>query len=370
MSNRIRVALVFGGSSPEHSISCLTAASILAAIDQTRYDVYCVGITKTGRWTQVPTDVVANYAITDGHPPEVVQPESDAVWLVTDEGCQIATRVGEELVDFHDIDVAFPLLHGPFGEDGTIQGMFEMMGIRHVGCGVTSSAIGMDKQFMRQAFAAAGLRVGPYVVASDQRWRQERDEVLAEVGKLSYPVFVKPCRGGSSIGISRVTDPSGVPEAIEYARRFDPKVIVEQGISGREIECAVLGDPDSPQGCVSSPLGEIRVLDDEGFYDYETKYFDGNSAALDIPAELSEQTASLIRQQAKTAFLALDCEGLARADFFLTDDGEVLINEVNTMPGFTRISMFPSLWQATGMSYADLVGRLIDLAFNRKVGLR
>ena len=270
----------------------------------------------------------------------------------------------------NDVDVAFALLHGPFGEDGTIQGLFEMMGIRYVGCGVTSSAVGMDKHFMRQAFEAAGLAVGPYVVATDRRWRFFRDDVLAECNTLTYPLFVKPCRGGSSLGITKVDAPEQLAEAIEYARQFDPKVIVEAGVKAREIECAVLANPDLPDGCEASPLGEVRVLDDDGFYDYETKYFDEQGAALDIPAKVDEPLASRIRELAKRAFHALDGEGLARIDFFLTDDGEVLINEANTMPGFTRISMFPSLWQSTGMSYAELVGRLIDVAASRKVGLR
>ena len=370
MSERTKVALVFGGVSPEHSISCLTAASVLGAIDRTRYDVVGIGIAKSGRWTQVPLDVLAAYAIVDGVAPEVAEPDEDAVWISTVDGCQIATRSGEHLIDVNDVDVAFALLHGPFGEDGTIQGLFEMMGIRYVGCGVTSSAVGMDKHFMRQTFEAAGLAVGPYVVATDRRWRHHRDAVLAECNALSYPLFVKPCRGGSSLGISKVDDPAGLVEAIEHAREFDPKVIVEEGVRGREIECAVLANPDLPDGCEASPLGEVRVLDESGFYDYETKYFDEKGAALDIPAKVDETLVSRIQEFAKQAFNALDCEGLARIDFFLTDDGEVLLNEANTMPGFTQISMFPSLWQSTGMSYAELVGRIIDLAAERKVGLR
>jgi D-alanine-D-alanine ligase len=370
MSVRTKVALVFGGVSPEHGISCLTAASVLGAIDQERYEVVGVGIAKSGRWTQVPLEVIAGYRIVDGVAPGVAEPDEDAVLMVTDSGAEVATRQGEALVDIRGIDAAFALLHGPFGEDGTIQGMFEMMGVRYVGCGVTSSAVGMDKHYMRVAFEAAGLPVAPYVVATDRRWRHYRDEVLAEVRCLQFPVFVKPSRGGSSIGISRVTSPDGVAEAIERARDFDPKVIVEQGVPGREIECAVLGNPDVPDGCEASPLGEVRVLAEDGFYDYETKYFDEDGAALDIPALLDDDTSAHVRELAKRAYHALDCEGLARADFFVTDDGSVFINEVNTMPGFTEISMFPQLWQSTGMTYADLVGRLIDMAVARPLGLR
>lgn len=370
MHDSTKVALVFGGISPEHSISCLTAASVLRAIDRDRYDVVGIGISKSGRWTQVPLETIVEYRIVDGVAPEVAEPAEDAVWMSTPRGCEVATRSGETLIDLHGVDVAFALLHGPFGEDGTIQGLFEMMGIRYVGCGVTSSAVGMDKHFMRQAFEAAGLPVGPYVVATDLRWRHQRDAVLAEIAELQYPVFVKPCRGGSSLGIRKVDAPEQLVDAIEFARTFDPKVIVEQGIVAREIECAVLANPDIPEGCEASPLGEVRVLADDGFYDYETKYFDEDGAALDIPARLDDDTAARIQDIAKRAFLALDCEGLARVDCFLTPDGEVFVNEANTMPGFTEISMFPSLWQSTGMTYAELVGRLVDLAASRPVGLR
>ncbi|NLE96597.1 MAG: D-alanine--D-alanine ligase [Propionibacterium sp.] len=365
-----KVALVFGGVSPEHAISCLTAASVLGAIDRSRYDVVGIGIAKSGRWTQVPLEEIADYRIVDGVEPAVREPDDDAVFMVTEQGAEVATRAGENLLDIRGVDVAFALLHGPFGEDGTLQGMFEMMGIRYVGCGVTSSAVGMDKQYMRIAFEAAGLPVGPYVIASDHRWRHFPDAVLAEVGALQFPVFVKPCRGGSSIGISRVENAAGLADAIEEARRFDPKVIIEEGIDGREIECAVLGNPDTPDGCEASPLGEVRVLTEDKFYDYRTKYFDEDGAALDIPAALDVDVAARIQTLAKRAFHALDCEGLARADFFVTDDGEIYINEVNTMPGFTEISMFPLLWQSTGMTYAELVGRLIDLAVGRNAGLR
>lgn len=370
MPDRTKVALVFGGVSPEHSISCLTAAGVFAAIDQTRYDVVGVGISRSGRWTQVPLEVLADYRIVDGIAPEVSEPDDDAVLMVTADGAEVATRSGGNLLDIRGVDVAFSLLHGPYGEDGTIQGQFEMMGIRYVGCGVTSSAVAMDKHFMRLAFEAAGLPVGPYVVVSDRRWRHERDEVLREIDALEFPVFVKPARGGSSLGISRVAEPEGLVAAIEEARGFDLKVVVEQGIQGREIECAVLGDPSLPEGCDASPLGEVRVLSEDGFYDYQTKYFDEAGAALDIPAAVDDATSARIQELAKRAFVALDCEGLARADFFLTDGGEVFINEVNTMPGFTKISMFPQLWQSTGMTYEALVDRLIELALARPLGLR
>lgn len=367
---RTRVALIFGGQSSEHGISCLTAASVLKAIDKARFDVSGVGISKTGRWTQVPLDVVESYRIVDGLAPEVEEPTHDAVWMVGEDGCEVATRTGEELVDIRGIDVAFALLHGPFGEDGTLQGMFEMMGIRYVGSGVTASAVGMDKHFMKIAFEAAGLPVWPYVVASAHRLRHQRDAVLEEIAALEYPLFVKPARGGSSIGIVRITEPSQLDDAIAQAQQFDAKLVIEQGFVGaRELEVAVLGDPDHPDGCRTSVLGEIRVAAADGFYDYESKYFDEDGAALDAPAAVDDGLAARIRAMAVRAFHAVDAEGLVRADFFVTADG-VWINEVNTMPGFTEISMYPTLWQESGMSYPDLVGRLIDLAMARPVGLR
>lgn len=373
MNDRIQVALIFGGQSSEHGISCLTASSVLGALDPERFDVVGVGISKTGQWRQVPLDVIRNYRIVDGVAPEVAEPEHVAVWMVDNGGCQVATRdAAEHLADIHDVDVAFALLHGPFGEDGTIQGMFEMMGIRYVGSGVTASAVGMDKHFMKVAFEAAGLPVWPYVVATAHRLRHHRAEVYAEVAeRLAYPLFVKPARGGSSIGISRVTEASQLDAAIVEAQKFDAKIVIEQGFTGaRELECAVLGDPESPEGCHASVIGEIRVAAEDGFYDYESKYFDEDGAALDAPAEVDPELAARLQELSKRAFHAVDAEGLVRSDFFVTREGEPFINEVNTMPGFTQISMWPTLWQVSGHSYPELVARLVDLALDRPVGLR
>ncbi len=224
VSDRIRVALIFGGQSSEHGISCLTASGVLKAIDRGRFDVVGVGISRNGRWTQVPLEVIAGYRIVDGKVPEVADPEHDAVWMVGEHGCEVATRSGETLVDIHGVDVAFALLHGPFGEDGTIQGLFEMMGIRYVGSGVTASAIGMDKHFMKVAFEAAGLPVWPYVAASGHRLRHDRAAVVREINEnLTYPLFVKPARGGSSIGISRVSDPSNSTRPSPRPRSTTPR---------------------------------------------------------------------------------------------------------------------------------------------------
>ncbi|TRY16609.1 D-alanine--D-alanine ligase [Tessaracoccus rhinocerotis] len=371
MDKRIRVALIFGGQSPEHGVSCLTAASVLGAIDRDRFDVVGVGIAASGRWTQVPLDVVASYRIVEGRVPHVAEPEHDAVWMVGADGCEVATRDGERLVDVHGVDVAFALLHGPFGEDGTIQGLFEMMGIKYVGSGVAASAIGMDKHHMKVAFAAAGLPVWPFVVATDQRWRDEPAAVLAEVDTLQYPVFVKPARGGSSLGITRVTDSAGVQAAIEAARAYDPKVVIEQGFVGaRELECAVIANPAATGGCDVSAVGEIRVHAEDGFYDFEAKYIADDEASLDVPADIAPELSRRIQDIAAQAFNAVGSEGLARVDVFADTDGEVWVNEINTMPGFTEISMYPKLWEHSGTSYPELVARLIDLALLRPVGLR
>ena len=371
MAHRTQIALIFGGQSPEHGVSCLTAASVLRAIDRERFDVVGIGISRSGRWTQVPLSVVADYRIIDGQVPEVAEPDHDAVWMVGAQGCEVATRDGETLIDIHGIDVAFALLHGPFGEDGTIQGLFEMMGIRYVGSGVAASAIGMDKHHMKVAFEAAGLPVWPYVVATSQRWQDERENVLEDVSELEFPVFVKPCRGGSSLGITRVTDVAGLEAAVAKAQAHDPKIIVEQGFVGaRELECAVLASPGSPQGCDASSIGEVRVLAEDGFYDFEAKYIADDQASLDIPAIIDEDLAARIQAVARHAFSAVGAEGLGRVDVFATEQGEVWVNEINTMPGFTENSMFPKLMQHDGMSYADLVAALIDAAMTRPVGLR
>ena len=369
--DRTRVALIFGGQSPEHGVSCLTAASVLHAIEASHFDVVAVGITKQGRWTQVPLKVVAKYSVVNGQVPEVADGDRDAVWLLGASGCEVASRDGELLVDIHGVDVAFALLHGPYGEDGTIQGLFEMMGIRYVGSGVAASAIGMDKHHMKVAFEAEGLPVWPYVVATAQRWREERETVTQEVSELQFPVFVKPCRGGSSLGITRVTDISGLEAAMADAQAHDPKVIIEQGFVGaRELECAVLANPEAPDGCDASTIGEVRVLAKDGFYDFEAKYIADDQAALDIPAVIPHALSGRIQDVAKLAFKAVGAEGLARVDVFATAEGEVWVNEINTMPGFTEISMFPKLMQHDGMTYADLVATLIELAITRPVGLR
>jgi D-alanine-D-alanine ligase len=349
--SRIRVAVVYGGRSSEHAISCVSAGSILRHLDPGRFDVVPVGIARDGSWLRADADP-DELTIADGKLPEVSGTAESAL-----------EDVGEILAG---VDVVFPILHGPYGEDGTIQGLLEMAGLPYVGAGVLASAAGMDKEFAKKLMAAEGLPIGDYLVL-----RPRQDSPAADdVARLGFPMFVKPARGGSSIGVSRVTEPAGLPAAIAEARRHDPKVIIEAAIDGREVECGVLEFPD---GTVkASTIGEIRVAGvagrEDGFYDFETKYID-DAAELDVPAKVDEDTAKLLRELAIRTFDALDCQGLARVDFFLTGDGPV-VNEINTMPGFTTISMYPRMWGASGVDYQTLVGTMVETALARGTGLR
>jgi len=367
MSKKIRVAVVFGGRSSEHAISCVTAGGVMAAIDRDRYEVLPVGITRDGRWVLAPEDLTL--AISGDTLPSVpgdgkalalpFDPDSNGL-LVIEPG-----KVPEVL---GDVDVVLPLLHGPYGEDGTIQGLLELANVRYVGAGVLASAVGMDKGFMKLLWQAQGLPVGPYVIITDRQWRLERGAKLVEIKQLGWPVFVKPARAGSSMGISKVTREEDLVAAIEAAREHDPRLIIEAGIEGREIECGVLqGLGDGP--AEASLPAEVVMLGDHDFYDFSTKYLDGTSR-LDIPADLPDQVIAELRKIAVQAFDGLGCEGLSRVDFFVTPDGGIVLNEINTMPGFTPTSAFPQMWAATGLSYPDLVDRLLQTALNRPLGLR
>lgn len=365
---RPRVLLLFGGRSSEHPISCVTAAGVLHAADRQRWDVVPVGVARSGLWSHDELDV-ASFRLDGDALPEVAEPAAPVslralpdgtVELTAADGCSLGP-----------VDVVFPLLHGPWGEDGTLQGMFESLGLPYVGCGVLASAVGMDKHFMKVAFQAAGLEVGPWETITARDWACDPEAALARAGALAYPLFVKPARAGSSFGITRVTEPAGLRAAVEEARRFDPKVVVEAGIVGREIECAVLDGHGSAAPRASLP-GEIVVAHDEGetqFYDFESKYQDTGTTQLSCPAELPEEEIERLRALAIRAFEAVDGSGLGRCDFFFTPDGRWVVNEINTMPGFTPISMYPAMWERTGLSYDDLISELLDLALERGVGL-
>ncbi len=369
MSDRIRLAVIFGGDSSEHGVSCLTAAGVLGALDPDRYEVTCIGITGSGTWTLVDPAVAAGLHTVSGELPTVPEGGPQALLVKTATGPAFVTRQGDHLGAEHPIDVALLLLHGPFGEDGTVQGMLELFGVRYVGSGVAASAMGMDKHWMKTCFGAAGLPQGPYAVISAHDWAHQRDQALARTADLVYPLFVKPSRAGSSMGITKVDQPAALQAAIEAAHKFDPKVIVEQGIVGREIECAVLGSPEggAPR---TSRLGEITMVDPEAFYDFDAKYLPQEQVRLDIPAQLEPDLEEALQDLARRAFQAIEAEGLSRVDFFVTADGQLLINEINTLPGFTQYSMYPMLWQASGIEYPQLLDELIGLALQRPVGLR
>ncbi|MDQ6896668.1 MAG: D-alanine--D-alanine ligase [Actinomycetota bacterium] len=369
---KIRVAIVFGGRSSEHAVSCSTAASVLAAINRDRYDVVPVGIARDGRWVLVADDPEP-LRLGPGHEPRVDgSGQHVVVPLGSDDRSFTVLEPGHPPVALGEVDVVFPLLHGPFGEDGTIQGLLELADVRYVGSGVTASAVMMDKAFMKLVFTAAGLPNADHVVITDRQWQHDRAAALRETERLGWPVFVKPARAGSSMGISRVdadAGPEGTAAAVEVAREHDPKVVVEAGVSGREVECAVLGGRHGmpPR---TSVLGEAVVVSGHTFYDFEAKYLAADDVRLVCPADVPAEVSDRIRSMAVAAFDAAGCEGLARVDFFYTDDGDVLVNEINTMPGFTPSSMYPIAWQATGLSYSELIDELIALALERRTGLR
>jgi D-alanine-D-alanine ligase len=362
---RVRVAVVFGGRNSEHAVSLMGAGSVLAAIDRTKYDVVPIGIATDGRWVLAAED--QRYAIEGTDLPEVDRTGSQLA-LPSAGGSLVTLAPGRVPESLGDVDVVFPLLHGPFGEDGTIQGLLEMAGVRYVGSGVLASAVGMDKAYMKIVLAQAGLPTGPYLVVRDRDWRRDRARVIKEAEELGWPVFVKPARAGSSQGVGKAHDVDELEAAVEAARAHDPKVLVEAAIEGREIECAVLsslGD-EPPQASVP---GEILYEDGHDFFDFAAKYYP-DQMALAAPADMPAGDAERLRDLAVRAFEALGCEGLARVDFFYRPDGELIVNEINTLPGFTSLSVAPQLWAATGLPYPDLIDRLVQLALERPAGLR
>jgi D-alanine-D-alanine ligase len=368
--DRIRVALLFGGRSGEHAISASTAAGVLKAIDRDKYDVLPVGITRDGRWVVASDDPTVWELRSDRLPEVTAAAGSEVVLSTSGDGPQLQVlEPGSVPEVLSQVDVVFPVLHGPFGEDGTVQGLLELADVRYVGSGVLASAVGMDKHYMKLVFAAHGLPVGPYVVVSPRDWAQRREDVLTRVKGLTLPVFVKPARAGSSLGVTRVDDLADLERAVGDAQVHDPKVIVEEGIDGREIECAVLGGrgDTAPRASV---VGEIVVGAAGEFYDFEAKYIEDDTARLDIPADVPDAVSDRVRELAVAAFEAVGAEGIARVDTFVTPDGDVVLNEINTMPGFTPISMYPKLWEASGLAYPELIDELIQLALERRTGLR
>jgi D-alanine-D-alanine ligase len=354
----LRIGVVFGGRSGEHEVSLASARNVMEALGMAGHTVVPIGITPQGRWLtngQALLQLSDQIAKTESFAPATVISNSDAdnPWALLPQN--------EEGAPLPVIDVIFPVLHGPYGEDGTIQGLLEMANVPYVGSGVLASAVGMDKAVAKQLFAQAGIRQAPFRVVMRNQWQQRPEPLMVELeGALPYPMFVKPANLGSSIGVSKVHERGELATAIDLACRYDRKVLVEMAVPNpREIEVSVLGN-DEP---IVSVAGE--VVPGNEFYDYAAKYLDDNSQLI-IPAPLDRALAVEIEQMARKAFLAADCSGLARADFLLDDvAGLLYLNEINTMPGFTRISMYPKLWEASGISYPELVDRLVALALER-----
>ena len=375
-ASRPRVAVVYGGRSSEHAISCITAGSVLAALDPDRYDVVAVGIARDGRWVLESGDP-DRLRIDGPHGLPAVDAERTPVALArvgdgTDRADLVAsdpTRTTGPADSLGTVDVVFPVLHGPWGEDGTIQGMLEMAGVRYVGAGVLASAVSMDKHYMKVVLADAGLEVMPSLTVTTAGWTADPDDVRRRADALGWPLFVKPARGGSSFGISKVAGPDALAAAMEEAFRHDPKVLVEQAAVGaREIECGVLQALDgTPE---TSLPAEIRITGEHEFYDFEAKYLPEEATQLDVPAILPDDVLARMRELAARAFTAVGGEGLSRVDFFCFPDGRLVVNEINTMPGFTPLSMYPRMWAATGLDYPALVDRLVRLALQRGTGLR
>lgn len=359
--SRLRVALLFGGNSSEHSISCATAAGIMGAINREKYELIPIGITRAGQFVPAAADP-QRWALRKGKLAEVVY-EGEAIEfsMAGDRQLYRTDELGNRNA-IGQIDVVFPVLHGPNGEDGTIQGFLELCRLPYVGNGVLASAAGIDKEFTKALFQAAAVPVTPHVVVRQSSWLADPEshlERLRELGEL--PFFVKPARAGSSVGVSKVKRWDDLPAAFETAFEQDDKLVVERGVIGREVECAVLEGRNGEAERVSV-AGEIVVTGRE-FYDFEAKYQDEDAVQLIVPAQLSDVELAEMLHIARRAFRALGCAGLARVDFFLTESG-FLVNEINTMPGFTPLSMFPTLWQASGLGYSELIDELISLAID------
>src|SRR3990167_7896439 len=352
MDKKIRVGILFGGKSAEHEVSLRSARNVMDAIDKEKYEVVPIGITKGGRWLLPnPTQFLSEnnkFGII------VSEGSAEGVALIPQSEGKLATFSGDRAIN--SIDVIFPVLHGTFGEDGTVQGLLKLADIQFVGAGVLGSAVGMDKDVQKRLLRDAGIPVANFLVFREKHNPTDYQKIVAELGS---PFFVKPANLGSSIGISKVYSEREFRNAVEDAFQYDTKILAEQFIKGREIECAVLGN-DDPQASVP---GEI--IPHRDFYSYEAKYIDEDGAGLEVPAKISEDTAKKIQNMAIAVFKILSCEGMGRVDFFLKEDGDVVVNEINTIPGFTSISMYPRLWQASGMPYSQLIDRLIQLAIER-----
>jgi D-alanine-D-alanine ligase len=365
VTRKVRVAVVFGGRSTEHAVSCASAGLVLSAIDRDRYEVVPIGIATDGRWV-LTSDDPGLLALSAGSSPSVESVAVPSSEVTVRSGALVVSAPGAVPRDLGEVDVVLPLLHGTYGEDGTIQGLLEMTGTRYAGAGVFASAAGMDKEYMKLIIAARGLPLGRYVVVHDRvwSWLSERKRVLDEIAELGWPVFVKPARGGSSVGITQVFSPADLESAVEAARVHDPKVLVEAAVSGLEVECAVLEGLDGGPPEASVP-GQVVVDPGSSFYDFEAKYLAAGTT-MRIPAPLPDSALAEVQRLACAAFDAISCEGLARVDFFYTPAGEVVFNEINTMPGMTPASGFPLMWAASGLPLPQLIDRIIQTALRKR----
>jgi len=358
---KIRVGIVFGGQSTEHEISILSARNVLAAMDRSRFEPVLIGIDKTGRWRLQDTQKL----LASADDPRLVEieggePISMALTFASD--ASLPTQASR-------VDVIFPVLHGMLGEDGALQGLLEVARIPYVGAGVLGSAIGMDKDVMKRLLRDASIPVANFRTVRRDRFEADPQRACNELAVLGLPMFTKPANAGSSVGVRKVTNPQALADAVRFAFEFDTKVIAEAAVSGREIELAVLGGTPP----TVSPAGEVVVEHPDGFYSYDAKYIDAHGARLDIPARISADQQRQAQALALQVFDILECEGMARVDLFLTREGKLLVNEINTIPGFTAISMYPKLWALSGISPTELVTRLIDLALQRsqdRAGIR
>lgn len=371
--DRPLVVVLFGGQSSEHQISCATAGGVLRAIDPARWRVIAVGITPEGQWVPLPT-APEEYDLSDNSGYTVSAADERVAFLpgvprliryrVDEDGAPLP----EPVEDLGEVDVVFPLLHGPYGEDGTLQGLLDFCHVRYVGAGVAASAVCQDKSLTKTILKAAGIDVGRWVAFSQREWQHASAQLTEEIRALELPLFVKPCRGGSSLGVSRVTDMNALGEAVEQALRHDSRVIVEQSIRGREVECGVLGTEDGELH--ASVIGEITVLRD-AFYDYQAKYFSPEAVKLTCPADLDFEVSERIRKTAIKAFRAVQAEAISRIDFFYDPDtDDLVLNEINTLPGFTPFSMYPVVMRESGLAYSELVEHLLREALSRPVAIR
>ena len=355
MSKKLRVGVIMGGMSGEHEVSVVSAASVINALNKNKYEVIPIGITKTGKWISglETVQILKNNMSVDNLANRIILPDPNQTSLVSIEGNQLSLS--------QPLDVVIPLIHGTYGEDGKLQGLLELANIPYVGCGVLGSAVGMDKIVMKNLFKSVGLKTPAFLNCLKNEWGNNQSAILNQINKvLSYPLFVKPANLGSSVGISKVKTKAELTVAIVKAFQYDRRVIVEESIEqAREIECAVLGNYD-PQASV---LGEI--IPHHEFYSYEAKYVDEQGAGLEIPAKLDDEQVKLVQEMAIQAFKALDLAGMSRVDFLINPESDIYINEVNTVPGFTKISMYPKLWEATGLPYDQLIDKLIELAVER-----